>query len=80
MFKINKKMKLHLPIMSALLLLCCLIYAAQANGIELSVDQFKKMVSDAQMKFEDYKTTNTFNGAHHRPIPIMTLNAHSGPS
>jgi predicted RND superfamily exporter protein len=66
MFKINKR--IYLTAILTILLLCCVVYAAQAQSIELSVDQFRKMASDAQMRFEDYKTINTFNGVHHRPI------------
>lgn len=53
--------------LSAVLLLST-FSVAQPQDETLSVEKFRKLLADNQIRFEDYKTTNTWNGSRHPPI------------
>lgn len=46
----------------------CIVCGVESQSKILSVDQFRKQVADLHVRFEDYKTTNTFSGLRRPPI------------
>jgi hypothetical protein len=68
MVSVRMEDSLLVRIFLSLILICCFAYVAHPQGIELSVDQFRKLVLDAHIRFEDFKTADTFSGVRHPPI------------